>query len=195
MFEICAGAILTQNTAWTNARTALAGLGAARALSPSRLAVMPSVRLCRLIRSSGFYRQKAARLKGFSAYLLSSHPEGLENWFSGADAGELRTELLKIKGIGPETADSMLLYAGRKAKFVVDAYTHRIFGRLGLITGSYAVLQEAFERALPRDHRSYNEYHALIVALGKDYCRKTGPFCRRCPLKELCVRRGVLSSR
>ena len=191
MFEICVGAILTQNTAWANARTALAGLNVARAMSPSKLAAMPFAGLCRLIRSSGFYRQKAERLKKFSRYIIISHPEGLKKWFFGVSADDLRVELLKIKGIGPETADSMALYAGGKAKFVVDAYTNRIFGRLGLNSGTYADLQTAFERALPRDHRVYNEYHALIVALGKDYCRKTKPLCGPCPLKNMCCRTTV----
>jgi endonuclease-3 related protein len=147
---------------------------------------MNSLTLCGLIRSSGFYRQKAARLKIFSRYILARHPEGLRKWFAASPAEHLRAELLEIKGIGPETADSMVLYAGCKPKFVVDAYTHRIFGRLGLIPGTYAGAQAAFEGALPRDHRVYNEYHALIVALGKDYCRKTKPRCGHCPLKNMC---------
>ena len=187
MFEICVGAILTQNTAWANALAALAGLGGAGMMSPVKLSALPSAGLCSLIRSSGFYRQKALRLKKFSRYIISRHPEGLEKWFLGAAAEDLRAELLTINGIGPETADSMVLYAGRKAKFVVDAYTHRVFGRLGFITGTYASLQEGFETALPRDHRVYNEYHALIVALGKSYCRKSNPVCAKCPLKSMCA--------
>jgi len=187
MFEICAGAILTQNTAWTNARAALDGLSSARALSPSTLAALPLAGLCGLIRPSGYYRQKAARLKEFSRYILARHPEGLGKWFSDADTEKLRAELLMLKGIGPETADSMMLYASGKAKFVVDAYTFRIFGRLGLLSGTYSDLQLAFERSLPHDHRIYNEYHALIVALCKNCCRKTKPLCGACPLKAMCI--------
>ena len=186
MFEICAGAILTQNTAWTNARAALISLNGARCFSPAAVSRMNPGGLGALIRSSGFYRQKAERLKIFSRYILARHPEGVKKWFSRLSAGALRAELLEIKGIGPETADSIALYAGGKAKFVVDAYTYRIFGRLGLVSGSYSRLQAAFELALPRDHRVYNEYHALIVALGKDCCRKTAPVCGECPLKNMC---------
>jgi len=185
-FEVIIGAILTQNTAWGNALTALTGLNGAGVMSPLKLSALPSAELCRLIRSSGFYRQKAERLKIFSRYIISRHPEGLEKWFLDATPDGLRAELLTIKGIGPETADSMVLYAGGKAKFVVDAYTHRVFGRLGFIPGTYAGLQEGFETALPRDHRVYNEYHALIVALGKNYCRKNKPVCAQCPLKSAC---------
>jgi endonuclease-3 related protein len=186
-FEICAGAILTQNTAWHNARTALVSLNKAGNLASGAISRINLNVLGRLIRSSGFYRQKAMRLKNFSLYLMSKHPEGLKKWFSLISLGELRSELLKIKGIGPETADSMILYAGCRPKFVVDAYTHRVFGRLGLISGAYTELQTVFEEALPRDHRIYNEYHALIVALGKDYCKKTKPVCVRCPLKTMCA--------
>jgi len=186
-FEICAGALLAQNTAWANARTALAGLVSSGKLTVESLSRMDLRVLGGLIRSSGFYRQKAARLKGFSAYVLIRHPEGIRKWFSVTPLEELRDELLKINGIGPETADSMILYAGGRPKFVVDAYTHRIFGRLGLVSGTYAGLQSAFERALPPDHRVYNEYHALIVALGKDCCRKTRPLCGKCPLKSMCA--------
>ena len=190
MFEICAGAILTQNTAWNNALSALAGLAKGGNLNPAAISRMDPRTLGGLIRSSGFYRQKAARLKIFSRYLLARHPEGLKRWLAAVPAEELRAELLKIKGIGPETADSMALYAGGKPTFVVDAYTHRVFGRLGLIIGTYDGVQAAFKSAMPRDHRVYNEYHALIVALGKDYCRKTKPRCGTCPLKKLCKGRS-----
>ena len=186
MFEICAGTILTQNTAWNNALLALVNLDSAGSLDPAAISRMDPRTLGGLIRSSGFYRQKAARLKIFSRYLRTRHPEGLKLWFAASPVEELRTELLGIKGIGPETADSMALYAGGKPKFVVDAYTHRIFGRLGLISGTYSGVQAAFEGALPRDHRVHNEYHALIVALGKEYCRKTKPRCGNCPLKKMC---------
>jgi len=186
IFEICVGAILTQNTAWTSALAALACLNKAGALGPGAIALMRPARLERLIRPSGFYRRKAGRLKIFSRYLIKKHPEGLQKWFLRTSAGDLRSELLTLEGIGPETADSMVLYAGGKPKFVIDAYTARIFGRLGLVTGKYEEIQYAFESALPADHRIYNEYHALIVAHGKDFCRKTRPRCAGCPLNRLC---------
>jgi len=186
MFEICAGAILTQNTAWNNARTALAELKKAGRLSPAAIAGTAAGTLGSLIRSSGFFRQKAGRLKGFARHILDRHPEGLRKWFSRAGTVALRAELLELDGIGPETADSMLLYAGGRPKFVVDAYTQRIFLRLGLLRGAYGELQAAFESALPADHRVHNEYHALIVALGKAHCRKSRPLCGECPLLERC---------
>ncbi len=203
-FEICAGTILTQNTAWNNALSALISLNGAEGLSPEAICRMNLRTLGGLIRSSGFYRQKAARLKIFSRYLLSRHPEGVSKWFSAGATEELRTELLKISGIGPETADSMVLYAAGKPKFVVDAYTQRLLGRLGPVTetcpailqggGTYERVQSVFESALPRDHRVYNEYHALIVALCKNYCRKTKPRCEKCPLGNMCGRKGVMAS-
>ena len=186
LFEICAGAILAQNTAWTNAQAAIVSLDKAASLTPEAVSRMDLETLGGLIRSSGFFRQKAGRLKLFSTYLLERHPEGLAGWFSRSGTADLRAELLALKGIGPETADSMLLYAGCKPKFVVDAYTCRIFGRLAVAGGAYAGMQAAFETALPKEFKVYNEYHALIVALGKNYCRKTGPLCEKCPLKKMC---------
>ena len=183
------GAILTQNTAWNNAASALASLRAAGKLDAGWISRAAPEAIGRLIRSSGFFRQKARRLRDFSRYILQAHPEGLKKWFSSSAPETLRAELLELNGIGPETADSMILYAGQKPKFVVDAYTARIFGRVGLLTGGYEDMQAAFELALPRDHSVYNEYHALIVALGKDHCRKTAPRCAKCPLRNVC-RRG-----
>jgi endonuclease-3 related protein len=187
MFEICAAAILTQNTAWNNALAALAGLRGAGKLKPEEISRMSLKVLGRLIRPSGFYRQKAERLKGFAGYILARHPGGLKRWFADARSEALRAELLGLNGIGPETADSMILYAGCKPRFVVDAYTVRLFGRLGLLSGAYAEIQSAFELALPHDHTIYNEYHALIVALGKSNCRKRAPVCHSCPLKSMCA--------
>lgn len=187
MFEICAGAILTQNTAWRNVERALSALAAEGLLSPAGIAAADSARLCRALRPSGYYRQKAGRLRDFCRYLVKVRPEGLAAWFSG-DTERLREELLALKGVGPETADSMLLYAAGKPKFVIDAYTRRIFARLGFPDRKgYADWQLLFEGALPPDARLYNEYHALIVALGKDHCKKTAPLCGKCPLGTLCA--------
>lgn len=190
-FEICAGAILTQNTAWTNAERALSALNAAGVLEPLAISRLVRKRLERLIRSSGYYRQKAEKLRVFSAYLLEKHPEGLGKWLSGPLAAT-RQELLSLRGIGPETADSILLYAGRRRVFVIDAYAFRIGFRTGwLKTRDYAAAQAFFQSALPASERIYNEYHAFIVELSKKYCTKNNPDCHACPLKRSCARQGA----
>ncbi len=187
VFEICAGAILTQNTAWANVEKALSGLFSAGVNSPAKLVSCPLPRLAGLIRSSGYYKQKAARLKDFFRGTLRRHPEGLGKWFASAPAGELRVELLSYKGVGPETADCMALYGGGKLSFVIDAYSRRAGERLGLEGGAdYASWKALFERNLPPDVKMYNEYHALLVRLGKDFCRKTKPLCGSCPLRRVC---------
>jgi endonuclease-3 related protein len=187
IFEICAGAILTQNTAWSNVEKALGGLFSAGIDSPARLAGCPLGRLARLIRPSGYYKQKSARLKEFFSRSIREHPEGLGKWFAAAPAKDLRAELLSYKGVGPETADCMALYGGGKLSFVIDAYTRRAGERLGLEGGAgYAAWQELFERNLPPDVKMYNEYHALLVRLGKDFCKKTKPLCGSCPLRRVC---------
>ncbi|HAH30933.1 MAG TPA: endonuclease [Elusimicrobia bacterium] len=187
IFEICAGAILTQNTAWINVEKALAALKGAGAVSPGKICAIPAGRLGQLIRSSGYYRQKAGRLKGFCAYILRKHPEGLAKWFSAAPREALRAELLSLKGIGPETADSMSLYAAGKPCFVIDAYTKRIGRRLGIGGDlSYEGWQTFFQAELPPNVKIYNEFHALLVKLGKEFCRKSEPRCSGCPLGRLC---------
>lgn len=191
-FEICCGAILTQNTAWTNVEKALSALLAGGLLAPAALAACPLPRLQRAIRSSGYYRQKALKLRGFARRALKEHPEGLSAWFAGAGAAGLRAELLTYGGVGPETADSMALYAGNKPCFVIDAYTRRIGERAGLGRGlSYEGWQALFEAALPPDAKKYNEYHALLVRLGKDFCKKTKPLCSGCPLDPVCLKRNI----
>lgn len=159
--EICVGAILTQNTNWKNVEKALDSLFAANAMDLKKLATMPRARLENLIRSSGFYRQKAERLQLFCRHVLREHGS-FEAMFKHK-LEPLREELLSLRGIGPETADSILLYAGRKPVFVVDAYTRRLCKH----KGDYHELQEQFHRQLPRDPRIYNEMHALIVKEGK----------------------------
>jgi len=185
MFEICAGAILTQNTAWANVKKALAALNSAGLLSQAKISACPLPRLERAVRSSGYFRQKARRLKYFCRRALREHPEGFRKWF--ASAGPLRDELLTYKGVGPETADCMALYAAGKPGFVIDAYTRRIMERAGPARGlSYDGWKALFERGLPSDVKMYNEYHALLVKLGKDFCKKTKPLCPRCPLDGVC---------
>jgi endonuclease-3 related protein len=189
-FEICAGAILTQNTSWTNVEKALKELNREGLLSPEKLARCPLPRLERAVKSSGYFRQKARRLKEFSSRLLEDHPEGIGAWFSSANAKELRAELLSYTGVGPETADCMVLYAAGKPSFVIDAYTRRIGERVGLAWGlSYNGWKSLFEGEMPPDVKVYNEYHALLVKLGKDFCRKTKPLCARCPLDLVCAKR------
>jgi endonuclease-3 related protein len=189
-FEICAGAILTQNTAWTNVEKALSALHAAGLMSAAAMAACPLPRLEAAIRSSGYYKQKARRLKEFCRRALREHPEGLRAWFAAAGTTELRAELLSCKGVGPETADSMALYAAGKAAFVIDAYTRRMAERAGLARGlSYDGWKALFEAALPPDVKVYNEYHALVVRLAKEFCRKSAPFCGGCPLNKVCEKR------
>lgn len=189
-FEICAGAILTQNTAWTNVEKALAALHAGGLMTPAAVAACPLPRLEAAIRSSGYYKQKARRLKDFCRRVLAEHPEGLRAWFAAASPAALRAELLSHKGVGPETADSMGLYAAGKPSFVIDAYTRRMGERAGLARGlSYGAWKARFEAALPPDVKVYNEYHALIVRLAKDFCRKSKPLCGTCPLDRVCEKR------
>lgn len=183
-FEICVGAILTQNTAWKNVEKAIAQLNEARALDLHTICRMPRARLAGLIRSSGYYNQKAVRLKHFASYVHRTRRGRISLLFAGRTA-DARAELLALPGIGPETADSMLLYAGGKPVFVVDAYTRRIAGRRFGTGDDYAQLQQYFEERLPRSVKVYNEFHALIVALGKDYCR-TKPRCGECPVRKGC---------
>lgn len=156
-FEICIGAILTQNTNWKNVEKALENLANAKALTAEAIANMPLPRLQKLVRPSGFFRQKAKRLKEFCKFVVDSSGDFYKD--------ATREQLLKIKGIGRETADSILLYACNRPVFVVDAYTRRLFARLGLIDGSegYDELKILVESALPKDAALYKEFHALIV--------------------------------
>jgi endonuclease-3 related protein len=182
-FEVCIGAILTQNTAWSNVEKAIANLKAADALTPTVIRGLALDHLASLIRPSGFFNVKAVRLKGFVAWLDERHGGSLEQMFA-ADWREVRCDLLRVKGIGAETADSILLYAGGKPTFVVDAYTRRIFSRLGLLpeyATPYETVRELCLTQLPVDPQLFNEYHALIVEHAKTHCRST-PRCTDCPL-------------
>jgi endonuclease-3 related protein len=185
-FEVCVGAILTQNTAWINVEKAIAELKKAEVLAPEALHRLEAERLAGLIRSSGYFNVKSRRLKGFVSWLFDSHGGSLETMFS-AEWREVRRELLKVPGIGPETCDSILLYAGGKPTFVVDAYTRRLFQRLGLVpaTAGYDETRRIFMEALPAEVPLFNEYHALIVEQCKRFCRSR-PACNGCPLQADC---------
>ena len=184
-FEIMVGAILTQNTNWGNVERAVANLKAAGLLEPRRLAACPRARLARLIRPSGYYNIKAQRLHEFLAWLCARIEGDDALSLRRAPLPRLRHDLLQVRGIGPETADSILLYALGKSTFVVDAYTRRFMSRHDLISpnAGYAEIQELFQDSLPRSVRLYNEYHALIVRLGKEICRPR-PLCAQCPLLD-----------
>uniref|UniRef100_UPI00404A5723 endonuclease III domain-containing protein n=1 Tax=Desulfobacca sp. TaxID=2067990 RepID=UPI00404A5723 len=184
--EVAVGAILTQNTNWQNVARAIDRLKEAGVLSASALMALPLPELAALIRPAGYYNVKADRLKNFLAYLMTSY-QGSMARMAAASLERLRPELLAVKGIGPETADSILLYALHKPIFVVDAYTHRIFARHGLTAGpySYEGLQSLCHASLPCDLALFQEFHALLVRTGKDYCRPR-PRCASCPLADHC---------
>ena len=184
-FEVIVGAILTQNTSWSNVEKAIGNLKKERLLNPLALKEVPLSRLAGLIRSSGYYNQKARKLKNFTDFLFDSYNGSMERML-GEDHLILRKKLLGVKGIGFETADSILLYAADKPVFVVDAYTKRIFSRHNFIAqeAEYGQVQEYFMDNLKKNARLFNEFHALIVMLGKTVC-KTVPECQRCPLKGI----------
>ncbi len=183
--EIVVGAILTQNTAWTNVERAIANLRAARKLTWAALRELREDELAALIRPSGTYRVKARRLKMFVDMLWASHDGSLDALLTG-ELSDVRRRLLAIPGIGPETADAILLYAGNRTTFVVDAYTQRLMRRHFFVEpgSSYEVTQICFHRFLPREPSLFNEFHALIVAVGKKHCRVTAQ-CAGCPLEAL----------
>jgi endonuclease III related protein len=185
-FEVCVGAILTQNTNWSNVEKAIANLRRAGLLTPAALLAFPLAELAALIRPAGYFNVKSARLQDFVRWLHHRYGGSLDTMFR-RDWQLLRQELLAVRGIGPETADSILLYAGHKPTFVVDAYTRRLFCRLGLLatTASYDATRELFMAHLPTETALYNEYHALIVEHGKEHCR-TKPRCNCCPLLNHC---------
>lgn len=184
-FEVIAGAVLTQNTNWTNVEKALANLKSAGCLNPDRLHRIAIERLAELIRPAGYYNLKSRRLKNLVNWLFDDHEGDVEN-LRNVSTEQLRTELLTIKGVGRETADSILLYALDRPIFVVDAYTARIAIRHGLIEpdAGYEQLRELFESNLSQDVQLFNEYHALLVRVGKEFCR-TKARCSGCPLERL----------
>jgi endonuclease-3 related protein len=185
-FEVIIGAILTQSSAWTNVEKAINNLKSADALSPEAILNLSLEQLAQLIRPSGYYNAKAVKLKSLVGWLDTNYQNDL-NTLSAVDTGTLRSLLLSVHGIGNETADSILLYALGKPVFVIDAYTKRIISRIGLISAesSYSEYQQFFIGKLPVDIKLFNEYHALLVRLGKEACRKI-PFCYRCCLRDMC---------
>lgn len=183
-FEVVVGAVLTQNTAWRNVERAIANLKEAEVLAPQGLIGLDETRLAGLIRPAGYYNVKARRLKGLMDFLYKEYGGDLERMFS-EPLSSLRGKLLAVKGVGPETADSILLYAGGKPIFVIDAYTRRVLSRHGMITdgASYGDIQDLFMRSLPQDVTLYKEYHALFVRLAKTFC-KAKPLCAGCPVED-----------
>jgi endonuclease-3 related protein len=183
--EVMVGAILTQRTNWTNAEKALEALKEQGALDGRTLAQMDPRRLQELVRPSGYYRQKAARLGRLARWLVQA-ADGRPEQLADVPTDQLRQELLGIRGIGPETADSILLYALERPTFVVDTYTKREVVRHGLLGADcgYLELKELFEYHLPREVPLYQDYHAQLVRLGKEYCRPR-PLCAKCPLHPL----------
>jgi endonuclease-3 related protein len=184
-FEVAVGAILTQNTSWANVEKAIRNLAARKLLEPRRLNRLSDTKLARIIRPAGYYNIKAKRLKNFLRFFLEEHSGSIKK-MSAKSLPVLRRQLLEVNGIGPETADSILLYALKKPVFVVDAYTKRIFSRHRLFDAQadYHSVQKIFAQNLKKDVKLFNEYHALIVRVGKEFCRKQKPRCQICPLNQ-----------
>jgi endonuclease-3 related protein len=203
-FEVCVGAILVQNTSWTNVERAIVALKAAGVLTPAKLFALPESQLARLIRPAGYFNVKARRLRSFLHVLVEECDGDLDKLFAGETA-TVRMRLLAIHGIGPETADSLLLYAGGHPSFVIDAYTKRIFERHGWAGEkwkagkrkagtsaalSYDSLKALCESALNHQHGAarldyWQDYHAQLVMVGKTFCRPREAKCEECPLKPL----------
>ncbi len=186
-FEVMVGAVLTQNVSWRNVERALENLKAAGVLSPAGLRALPQEELERLIRPAGFFRVKARRLRALLDYLERAHG-GDPTALARGDLADLRRDLVAIPGIGPETADSILLYAAGRPTFVVDAYTGRLLSRLGWMSSRtpYEERRAFFMAHLPPLPSLFNEYHALIVRHGKECCRQEAPRCCSCPLRAIC---------
>ncbi len=184
-FEVVVGAVLTQNTNWKNVEKAIENLRRQDLLEPHALFAVPPEELQELLRPAGYFRIKTGRLRNLLAYIMDNHDGSLEAMFA-TDIDTLREELLGVNGVGPETADSILLYGGHLPTFVVDTYTHRVLARHGWIDfdADYHTIKDHFESSLERDVSLYNEYHALLVSVGHRHCRKT-PKCQGCPLEEL----------
>jgi endonuclease-3 related protein len=183
-FEIMVGAVLTQNTAWTNVERAIANLKAANALAPGAIAAAPHRQLAAWLKPSGYFNIKARRLRAFCGWLVA---QGGVKKLARVPTPALREALLNVHGVGPETADDILLYAFGRPVFVIDAYTRRLFQRLAVIEGreDYESLRRLFERSLDTDTQLFNEYHALIVAHAKSVCRPQ-PLCDACCLDAIC---------
>jgi endonuclease-3 related protein len=183
-FEVIVGAILTQNTAWRNVEKAVSRLKSNNLLHPVGILEIDDSTLADLIRPAGYYNIKTRRLKSFIRFLYNEYGGKLDNMFA-EDLWRLRARLLTVKGIGEETADSILLYAGRKPIFVVDAYTRRVLQRHDIVhsDATYKEIQNLFMTHLPHSVPLYNQYHALFVHTGKLFCTKS-PRCDGCPLQS-----------
>jgi endonuclease-3 related protein len=185
-FEIMVGAVLVQNTAWRNVERAIANLRDAGVMAPHAMYAVAPGELAELIRPAGYFQVKARRLRNLLKFVVEEYDGSLESMFS-TSVGTLREKLLSIHGIGPETADAILLYAGGLPTFVVDTYTHRVLARHGWIEhdANYHEIKDVFECALPADASLYNEYHALLVRVGKGFCKRSIAKCETCPLADL----------
>lgn len=191
-FEVMVGAVLVQNTAWRNVERAIANLRDARVLEPHRLAALPASELEELIRPAGYFRIKAKRLSNLVSFVVDRYDGSLDA-IREADSWQLREQLLAVNGVGPETADSILLYALDKPVMVVDAYTHRIWARHGWIDydADYHRLQEQIAGELPDEAALFNELHAELVHVGHHWCKRI-PRCEACPLREMLPDGGVV---
>jgi endonuclease III related protein len=185
-FEVLVGAVLTQNTSWANVAGAIAALKKAGLLSFESLSRCSAEEIAPYIRASGYFNLKARRLRNLLDFIGDSYAGNLEQFLEDASA-EKRDKLLSVKGIGPETADSILLYACGQPIFVVDMYTHRVFSRHNLLMEEtdYHDMQQIFMGNLPHDVALFNEFHALIVRVASTYCKKNNPLCEQCPLQGL----------
>lgn len=182
--EICFGAILTQNTNWKNVEKAIINLNKNQLIDIKKILKIKNKKLALIIRSSGYHNQKAKKLKNLCSFLSDVYNSNIDSFLKNS-ANKLRKELLDINGIGPETADSIILYAAQKPIFVIDAYTKRIISRIGFKEETYDELQELFMGDLKANEKVFNEYHALLVELGKNICKKK-PLCNICPINSLC---------
>ncbi|MDD5617991.1 MAG: endonuclease III domain-containing protein [Candidatus Omnitrophica bacterium] len=183
--EVMIGAMLTQNTSWPNVEKAISNLKKKKFLSFKKLSNLKTDKLAALIKSAGYFNIKARRLKNLLEFINKNYKGNL-SFMQKINTYALREELLNVNGVGQETADSILLYAFNKPIFVIDAYTKRIFSRLNKMPQDipYQDAQNLFMKNLAKDSYLFNEYHALIVKLGKDYCKKNKPLCHKCPIRD-----------
>lgn len=191
-FEIMVGAVLVQNTAWRNVERAIENLREAGVLQLHALYALAPEELAELIRPAGYYQLKTKRLRNLLKFVVDEFDGSLDDMLS-TNLSTLREQLLAIHGIGPETADAILLYAGGLPTFVVDTYAHRILARHGWIEyeADYHQIKDYFESNLPSNAPLFNEYHALLVRVGKDYCKRAGPNCDECPLQCMLPESGI----
>jgi endonuclease-3 related protein len=192
-FEVMIGAVLTQSAAWKNVETAITNLKTAGLMLPAVLRRKSPEEIAPLIHSAVYYNVKARKLKALVEYIGSARNDDLDRLFE-KDTGQLRDELLAVWGIGEETADSILLYAANKPVFVIDTYTRRIMDRIGIHpeNDTYSDWQSFFMKNLPTDVSLFNEYHALLVHLGKETCRPK-PHCTDCPISDICLSAAALA--